>query len=196
MKKSFFIFSLSLLVCGYLFSQPAKALSEVASLLFRDVKTKLTIAEKNQVAAKLGFIVSGNKEQPFALDADSKEFSFPALVLPSDMNKDGKEEIFVVFGNSFTSGHTGSSVALFIKNTAGEYRDHLGFPGMAPDVLATARPGYPDLLIGGPGFEYPVWKWDGKAYKYSRNVKDKDYDKLKKTNVTDISIAYQQSVKN
>src|SRR5687767_11660783 len=168
-----------------------QTLNKVADLLFRTVKTKLTITEKNQLATALGFVLSNDKEQPFALDADSKDYPFTATVFPVDMNKDGKEEVFVHFGNSYTSGNTGSSIALFIKNSSGIYQNHLGFPGTIPDALTTVNQGYPDLLIGGPGFEYPVLRWNGKTYAHHRVVKDDAYEKLKKNSVSELSKEYQ-----
>lgn len=194
MKKSMFLLLLALTASLTLLSQSTNKQSEVAELLFKDVKTTLTIPEKNRVATALGFIPSGNKDQPFALDKDSKEFPFTATVLPTDLNKDGKEEIFVSFGNGYTSGNTGSSISLFIKDAKGVYQQHLGFPGMVPDALASASQGYPDLLIGGPGFEYPVWRWNGKTYNLHRQVKDQDYEKLKKTGIEELSKAYQQNL--
>ena len=179
MKK--LLLATMLLLWGQLsYGQQNDGLSQVASLLFKNTKSNLTVAEKNKIATKLGFVYSGNKDQPFAQDNDSKEYPFGVTVYPTDLNKDGKDEVFVVFGNSYTSGAAGSSVVLFIKNSAGTYSENLGFPGMAPDVLATTSKGYPDLLIGGPGFEFPVWRWNGKNYSHFRTVKDKDYEKLKK----------------
>ena len=84
------------------------------------------------------------------------------------------------FGNSYTSGNTETSISLFIKNTSGVYKNHLGFPGMLPDALSTVSQGYPDLLIGGPGFEFPVLRWNGKTYANHHMVKDDAYEKLKK----------------
>ena len=107
----------------------------------------------------------------------------------------GKEEVFVLFGNSYTSGNAGSSISLFIKNAAGVYSLDLGFPGTVPDALSTSNQGYPDLLIGGPSFEYPVWRWNGKEYIYYKSVKDADYEKLKKTGIEEMSKTYQQSLK-
>jgi hypothetical protein len=138
--------------------------------------------------------LSGDKDQPFASDKDSKDFPFGAMVYPTDMNKDNKEEVFISFGNTYTSGNTGSSIVLFIKDVKGTYITQLGFPGTVPDVLTTTNQGYPDLLIGGPGFEYPVWKWNGKAYVFGRNVKDADYEKLKKQSLEQLSKAYQQTI--
>jgi hypothetical protein len=185
MKK---ILPILLLFTGHaLYSQQTGKLSPAAALLFKDVKTTLTVNEQNQVATKVGFLASGDKTQPFIQDKDSKDYPFAASVYSTDMNKDGIEEIFIVFGNTYTSGNTGSSVVLFIKNAAGAYTDNLGFPGVAPDVLATVNKGYPDLLIGGPGFEYPVWRWNGKNYNLYKNVKDADYDKLKKVSLENIA---------
>jgi hypothetical protein len=116
-------------------------------------------------------------------------------VYPTDLNKDGKEEIFIVYGNSYTSGMAGTSVAVFITDKNGVYKTNLNFPGMLPDALATNNLGYPDLLIGGPGMEFPVWRWNGKAYDYYKEVKDADYEKLKKTNVEDLSKAYISNIK-
>lgn len=192
--KNMLLFLCILLFCSISYAQSPNATNEVAAQLFKNVKTKLTAAEKKQVAAKLGFVLSGNKEQPFALDKDSKDYPFAVTVLPVDMNKDGREEVFVFYGNSFTSGNTGSSISLFIKNATGAYTDNLGFPGTLPDALTTLNTGYPDLVVGGPGFEYPVYRWNGKAYAVHRKVKDKDYSNLKKTSVEEVSKTYQQGI--
>jgi hypothetical protein len=166
-----------------------------SATLFSNCKSKLSNDEKNSIYKLLGFVLSADKDQPFASDKDSKDYPFAVIVMPTDMNKDGKEEIFISFGNSYTSGNTGSSISLFIKDAKGVYADNLGFPGIAPDVLATVSQGYPDLLIGGPGFEYPVWRWNGKVYVFSRNVKDADYAKLKKQNIEEVSKVYQLTIK-
>ncbi|MFY7838725.1 MAG: hypothetical protein ACOVP7_00560 [Lacibacter sp.] len=192
--KQLFISAAFLLHTLSLIAQNNVPLKPVADLLFKNVKTKLTVAEKNSIATQLGFIASGNKQLPFALDKDSKDYPFGALVMPTDMNKDGKEEIFILFGNGYTSGNTGSSIMLYIKNAAGTYVQHLGFPGMAPDVLTTANLGYADLLIGGPGFEFPVMRWNGKTYANHRSVKNADYEKLKKTSLEAYSKTYQESI--
>jgi hypothetical protein len=79
---------------------------------------------------------------------------------------------------------------LFIPNTAGTYMPHLNFPGTIPDALATSNQGYPDLLIGGPGMDFPIYRWNGKTYAHYKTIKDTDYDKLKKVNIEDLSKAY------
>jgi len=194
MNKALLFFWVTVLA-GTVVAQPPTTLNAVAAQLFKNVKTKLTVIEKNVIATKIGFVLSSNKDEPFAQDKESKEFPFTASVFPTDLNKDGKEDVFIIFGNTYTSGQAGSSVALFIKNTAGVYTTNLGFPGMAPDVFVTLNKGYPDLLIGGPGFEYPVWRWNGKEYVYFKSVKDSAYGNLKKTGVEELSTIYQQTIK-
>lgn len=187
----------SLLVCcchlAIVTAQSSK-LSPVAEALFKNVKSKLTIAEKNTIATKTNFILSGNSDQPFASDKDSKEYPFAAHVYPTDINKDGKEDVFILFGNSYTSGNTESSISLYVKTASGAYTMLLGFPGTLPDVLTTVSKGYPDLLIGGPGMEFPVLRWNGKDYAYHHEVKDAAYAKLKKTGVDSLSKAYQEKL--
>ena len=183
-----------LLVCYMLVLAQAIKPDPVATKLFENIKSTTTVAEKNFVATKLGFILSGNKDMPFALDKDSKDYPFAAMVMPTDLNNDKKEEIFILYGNSFTSGNTGSSVALFIKNAAGTYEMNLGFPGTTPDILTTTNKGYPDILVGGPGFDFPVFRWNGKIYDSFKSVKDSEYEKLKKTGADMKSKDYQKAL--
>jgi hypothetical protein len=194
MKQVYVLIAGMLLLSFTIFAQTAR-LSPLAAELFKGVKSLITISEKNFIAQQTGFILSGNKEQPFALDKDSKEYAFSITVFPTDLNKDGKEELFIRFGNTYTSGNTGSSVALFIKNASGVYEMNFGFPGMLPDVLTTANKGYPDVVIGGPGIEFPVFRWNGKAYDNYKIIKDGEYEKIKKTNAEELSKKYQQAIK-
>ena len=190
MRKSFSTTTCFLLASFMAEAQIANNLTTIAIELFKGVKTTLSITEKNFISQKTGFVLSGDKGQPFALDKDSKEYPFAANVLPVDLNKDGKEEVFILFGNGFTSGNTGSSVVLFIKNATGAYEMNFGFPGVMPDVLTSSNQGFPDILIGGPGMEYPVFRWNGKLYDNYRMVKDSDYGRLKKTSVEQLSKEY------
>jgi len=53
--------------------------------------------------------------------------------------------------------------------------------------MPTINKGYPDLIIGGPGFEFPIWRWNGKEYAYINKVKDQDLPKMKTKNIEDVS---------
>jgi len=174
-------------------NEAGSTLSPGVSLLFKGVKTKLTATEKNSIFTKLGFHVSKDRKQ-FAIEGGD-DYPFTAEVLPTDMNKDGHEEIFVSYGNTFTSGNTGAQIVLFIKNNSGNYEPNLDFPGLIPEALKTGNQGYSDLLIGLPGFTFPIWRWDGNKYYLYRKIRDKDFKALEKINVSEVSTQYANTIK-
>jgi len=135
------------------------------ALLFAKGAGKLSASEQREIFAALGL----------AIAADGKSFVDTVCGQPAgaqvelrDMNGDGRDEVLVVYGNSCTSGMAGASVVLFIQNATGKYEANLGFPGVSADPKPEKSKGYPDLLIGGPGFCFPVWRWNGKAYDFHR----------------------------
>ena len=193
MKKSCFIY---ILICFSISSFAQTGLTKGAALLFKNCKTKLTIAEKNSLFLQTGFVLSKDQKQFATSEAEAADYPFDAYLYNTDMNADGKEEIFIVFGNSYTSGMTGSNAVLYIKDANGKYKANLGFPSTTPMMLPTKSKGYPDLVIGGPGFTFPVWRWDGKAYNFFREIKEKELLSLKSIDAAEASKAYQRTLKN
>lgn len=49
----------------------------------------------------------------------------------------------------------------------------MSFPGILPIAIPN---GYPDLIIPGPGFEFPVWLWNGKEYVLHRRANSEAYE--------------------
>lgn len=195
MKKYFSILLLAMIMSsGFSALAQTAKLSPTAALLFKNVKSKLTISEKNAIAANLGFVLAPDR-QSFAQDKESLEYPFTAEVYPTDFNNDGTEEIFVSFGNSYTSGATGVSIVLYIKGTTGAYNANLGFPGTLPDVIIGTNKGYPDLVIGGPGFSFPIWQWKGSEYVLHKKISDQQLTAMKLKNVADYSRQYQNTLK-
>ena len=142
-------------------------LSEGAALLFKNVKTTLTAEEKNHLYRKVGLKLSPDKKA-FFID----EYDVEVRVFATDMNKDGTDEIFVGFNSVALFGNMGENYSLFIKDKAGTYQQEPDIAGGQPIILKTSNLAYPDLLIGGPGFEFPVYRWNGKTYVYHRIEKD------------------------
>ncbi len=169
-------------------------LSEGAALLFKDVKSRLSDEEKNTIFRMLGFSISKDKEMFCLLDDTNKEFPFSTSVFPTDLNKDGAEEIFITYGNTYTSGMEGSEIVALIKNRGGRYEKNLDFPGLLPQALTNLSGGYPDLLIPGRGFQYPVWRWNGSKYDYNRQISDAQSQKTPNTSIITFSQAYQKKV--
>ncbi|HPH83946.1 MAG TPA: hypothetical protein PLC48_00750 [Ferruginibacter sp.] len=171
--------------------QAQTGISEGARLLFSGIKTKLTSKEKNQVYLNTGFVLAADKKQfLFGDDPTAIQFPFTATVLVTDLNKDSTEEICLVFGNTYTSGNIGSNVLLFIKNKQGIYQSNFGFSGSMPLVLTTMSKGFPDLVIGGPGDDLPVWRWDGRQYIFYRKISRSALEKRKPSTIKQISNRY------
>ena len=140
------------------------AQAEGYRILFPD---STTIPEEDQRAIfeQLGYSVSADGT---ALEAPDCGPIF-GQVQETDLNGDGIVEVFVIAGNTCTSGNAGSSLTLFIRDAEGGYGPHLGFPAGGWNRLETSNAGFPDLAIGGPGFCEAVYRWDGSTYQHHEN---------------------------
>ena len=63
---------------------------------------------------------------------------------------------------------TGQGFWLVSKVTNGGWRLITGGPGIPEFLKTKGVGGWPDLLVGGPGFCFPVERWNGKEYKVQR----------------------------
>ncbi|NWH08981.1 MAG: hypothetical protein HXY22_10135 [Alphaproteobacteria bacterium] len=87
-----------------------------------------------------------------------------------DLGGDVGEVLEVIVGSSCYGG-TGAETALidFV-----EAKPHVIFQNVALGVTVqeTMTNGVKDIELGVPGFEYPVWAWNGKAYAFARTRKE------------------------
>jgi hypothetical protein len=131
-------------------------------MLFKGTKSKLSKQEKQHIFKELGFRLSKNYKH--IVDDSCGEDVSPSVEVV-DLDGDGIEEVFVIWGNTCTSGMTGHNITLFIKDSKGRFVRNLDFPG-GYEKLSSRNKGFPDLLISGPGFCHGVWQWTGKNYDY------------------------------
>ena len=61
--------------------------------------------------------------------------------------------------------------------------------------MPTKNMGFPDLLIGGPGFDFPIWRWNGKEYSFYKKITKKNLDKIKTINIVEASKVYMNNIK-
>lgn len=173
-----------------------EALSKGAALLFKDTPSTMSNHEKNKIYELANFDIAENGTQfYFKGDTDGAAYPFDAYIYPLDINKDGAEDIGLVFGNSYTSGGAGVTSTIFIKNKSGSYDLNFGFPGNLV-LMPSNHQGYPDTMIQGPGFEFAVWIWNGKEYVFKSNIKSTESDKLKTSTLEEASLLYLSSLKH
>lgn len=107
-------------------------------------------------------------------DPGTAAYSPGAIEEVADLNGDGRPEAIVTEGSSFCFGHVGTGYVLVSKQADGGWKRIAGGPGIVtvlatPAAVLKATGGWPDLEIGGPGFCFPVERWNGRAYVVHRH---------------------------
>ncbi len=88
-----------------------------------------------------------------------------------DINGDGKPDLVITDGGTYCYGDTGQGFILMTRDDSGQWTKLYNSPGI-PTFLATTvkTPGnWPDVEIGGPGFCFPILRWNGTDYVQNRN---------------------------
>jgi len=161
--KSFHLITVALIMVASSFSASAQ---DGATLLFKGKTTSLTSAEKEEIYKLIAVKVSSDGKKLIDKSCENEVY-FDIQV--TDLNNDKTPEVIVIGGNTCSSGVTGSSIWLFIKNK-GVYQPNLGFPAAGYKVMKQLSKGYPNLLVGGAGFCFAIWQWDGAKYQHLKNV--------------------------
>lgn len=149
-------------------------LSDGAKLLFNEAITtyytalKLTPIEKESIYKQLNFQLSNDKKKIHDMEDTDLQFALTCRVIIIDLNNDGKLEVIVSRINSYWTGQVGDE-SVFTKNNFGEYIEVLSIHGFI-QILSTSSSGYPDLMVGGPGYIAPWYKWNGIKYQFYKEV--------------------------
>ena len=153
--------------CAALLALPAAAQSPAdgPSLLFKNRGEQLSPDDESSIFEQLDLKISGNGQK--LVDSNCGEVELHVELV--DLNKDKVPEVFVSGGNICTSGSTGASIWLFVKDSTGRYRANLAFPAAGYTILKTRYKGFPDLRFGGPSFCSGIWRWNDKEYQHWRN---------------------------
>lgn len=85
-----------------------------------------------------------------------------------DLNGDGRPEAMVIEGGTFCYGNTGTGFRLLSKQPSGAWKVLYESQGMAEFLAALGSDKMPDISVGGPGFCFPVVRWNGKTYEQHR----------------------------
>lgn len=96
--------------------------------------------------------------------ADDPNTSGATIETVRDLNGDGRPEVVVTESGTFCHGHAGSGYQLLSKQANGDWKLMSRNSGIHEFLKTRGVGGWPDILVGGPGFCFPVERWNGKAY--------------------------------
>jgi len=135
-----------------------------------DGEEKLSNADLQEImdALEVKYVIKDNENRGFVTKDCDEMFSLSGKL--NQGNENTADELWVSGGNTCTSGVTGNSVWLFIRDEKGHFRKNLGFPASEVVVTGEAYNGHYDLRVRGRGFCEAVWRWNGKEYEHNRNV--------------------------
>jgi hypothetical protein len=85
-----------------------------------------------------------------------------------DLNGDGRPEVILTEGGTFCYGRDEAGFAFLTKEASGAWRKMTEGSGLPEPLKTKGAAGYPDLSIGGPGFCFPVQRWNGREYANQR----------------------------
>ena len=86
-----------------------------------------------------------------------------------DLNGDGRQEIIITESGSFCYGNTGQGFYIMDRTPAGGWKTFYASPGIPEFQTTKGVGGWPDIEVGGPGFCFPVIRYNGKDYVQNRN---------------------------
>jgi hypothetical protein len=77
-------------------------------------------------------------------------------------------EAIITEGGTYCYGNTGGGYFVVTQLADGGWKRITNGTGVVEFLRTKGADGWPDLLVGGPGFCFPVQRWNGREYKLQR----------------------------
>lgn len=127
---------------------------------------KLPAADEAAAFKAAGFTLKGKQWK--ACNDPAPSYTPGAIEEVRDLNGDGRPEAIITEGGTFCYGNTGAGYSLVSKQADGSWKLLTRGTGMLQVLATKGVGGWPDLEIGGPGFCFPVERWNGSKYVLQR----------------------------
>jgi hypothetical protein len=131
--------------------------------------TKLSPGDEAAAFKAAGFTRRGNTWRSTDCgDPGTASHTPGAIDKVVDLNGDGRPEVIITEGGAYCYGNTGGGYFVVTQLANGGWKRVTNGTGIAEFLKTKGADGWPDLLIGGPGFCFPVERWNGREYKLQR----------------------------
>lgn len=116
-----------------------------------------------------GFRKQGAQWKSGCDDPGTASYSPGVIESRQDLNGDGRPEAIVTEGGTYCFGNTGTGFWLVSQQADGSWKLITNDIGIPEFQKTKGVDGWPDIEIGGPGFCFPVQRWNGKSYVLQRH---------------------------
>jgi hypothetical protein len=128
---------------------------------------KLTAIDEAGAFKAAGFALKGKQWRK--CDDPGSSYTPGVIEEVRDVNQDGRPEALITEGGTFCHGNTGTGYSLVSKQADGKWKLITAGIGILQFLPTKGAGGWPDIEIGGPGFCFPVERWNGRQYVLHRH---------------------------
>lgn len=127
---------------------------------------KLSAVDEAAAFKSAGYKLKGKQWR--ACDDPTPTYTPGAIEEVRDLNGDGRPEAVITEGGTYCYGNTGVGYSLVSKQANGSWKLISNGTGILNFLTTKGVGGWPDIEIGGPGFCFPVERWNGNKYVLQR----------------------------
>jgi hypothetical protein len=131
-------------------------------------QTELSPADEAAAFTAAGFKLQDGKWVACADDVTAS-YTPGSIEQVADLNGDGRPEAVTSEGTSYCYGYPGVGYSVVSKQADGSWKLMTSGAGMPSFLTTEGAGGWPDLEVGGPGFCFPVERWNGTEYVLNRH---------------------------
>lgn len=124
--------------------------------------TKLSPADEAAAFKAAGFKLNGKQWR--ACDDPAPSYTPGKIEQLADINGDGRLEAVITEGSTNCYGSAEVGYSVVSQQANGTWKLMAQGNGMVTFLAAKGVGGWPDIEVGGPGFCFPVLRWNGKEY--------------------------------
>ncbi len=131
--------------------------------------TQLSSADETAAFKAAGYKLNGKEWRSNCDDPGTPSYTPGVIEQVGDLNGDGRPEAVITEGGAYCYGITGTGYSLVSKQKNGSWKLITSSTGIPNFLTTKGVHGWPDIEIGGPGFCFPVERWNGRKYVLQRH---------------------------